>query len=849
MDYGIFFQKLDGLLGLKKMDEAEQYLLDNLKAEMEAEDTQAVLTVMSELIGLYRVTGRGEQSMMISDKSMRIAQSAGMEGTEGYATIVLNAATAYRAAGSLERAEELYAEVVTQLEKAGCKDGYRYASLYNNISILYQETGRYEQAEAELKKALALIKSLPDCKVEEATTYINLALLYIKQGNYDTAEESIKEALAIFDEDKGKKYKDAHYGAALSAYGDLNYKRGNYKAAVSIYEEALTEIARSYGYNNSSYRMTCENCIMAYRALAAVVSEHTTGGTDATVKANITVKTDTTVGKDAAEAAGVAADVSYYEEKAKEHEEFLRKLDDNQGRMKGLELSKRYYDTYVKEMLHRVFPEYEERIAVGLCGHGSECFGFDDEVSEDHDYGPSVCLWLTDEDYEKIGDRLREEYEALPKSFMGVAARHISRNGQNRVGVLRISDFYKEHIGCAKAPDRNDIDAWSSMKQEGAAAAVNGEVFRDDLGEFTKVRKELLAFYPDRLWYALMAESAAKMAQYGQYNYHRCMLRKDYVAAAAAYNGFIRETMELAFLVYREYMPYYKWSYRALRTIAERRQESMLTKLCDGLGKLSELDFHDEESVQPVIEEICGDAVRILKAQGLSGEDDCYMEKQAAAIMSSYDNFLGASTDDRQKLIESIVEAEWNMFQTTNNEGGRADCQNNWNTFQLMRRSQFMAWEDKLLASYLSDLKEGEREGRNLIAEKYARMMESTAPEEYAAIKDKLPVIDKDRKVIAEQVIAIQVGWLEEFRKEYPKLSMQTRYIHTSEDTPWDTSAETYLRGELDTYSEETFILYCRYVIRLYQEGKNLNRMIVENTVRQYGYHSLEDAESRLAQV
>ena len=78
---------------------------------------------------------------------------------------------------------------------------------------------------------------------------------------------------------------------------------------------------------------------------------------------------------------------------------------------------------------------------------------------------------------------------------------------------------------------------------------------------------------------------------------------------------------------------------------------------------------------------------------------------------------------------------------------------------------------------------------------------------------------------------------------------MQTRYIHTSEDTAWDTSAETYLRGELDTYSEDTFILYCRYVIRLYQEGKNLNRMIVENTVRQYGYYSLEDAESRLAQV
>ncbi len=817
MDYGIFFHKLDELLGLKKMDEAEQYLLDNLKAELEAEDTQAVLTVMSELIGLYRVTGRGEQSMMISDKSMHIARNAGMEGTEGYATIVLNAATAYRAAGRLERAEELYGEVVSQLKKADCKDGYRYASLYNNISILYQETGRYEQAEAELKKALELIKNLPDCKVEEATTYINLALLYIKQEKYDMAEENIKEALAIFEDDKGKQYKDAHYGAALSAYGDLKYKCGDYKEAAAIYEEALAEIARSYGYNNSSYRMTCENCILVYKALT--------------------------------ESTGTKEEAADYMVKAQKYESFLHSLDENSGRIKGLELSKRYYDTYVKEMLHRVFPEYEGRIAVGLCGHGSECFGFDDAVSEDHDYGPSVCLWLTDEDYETIGDRLKEEYEALPKSFMGVAARQVTQNGKNRVGVLRISDFYKEHIGYAQAPDRGDIDAWSSMKQEGLAAAVNGEVFRDDLGEFTGIRKELLGFYPDKLWYALLAESAVKMAQYGQYNYHRCMLRKDYVAAAAAYDGFMRETMELVFLVYREYMPYYKWSYRALKDMAERRQENILIMLCDKLGKLGELDFHDEEAVQPVIEDICADAVKILKVQGLSSEDDCYMEKQAAAIMSSYNNLLTASTDRRQKLIDSIVEAEWNMFQATNNEGGRADCQNNWNTFQLMRKSQFMAWEEEMLESYLSDLKEGELKGRNLIAEKYARMMESTAPEEYENIKDRLSVIDKDRKAIAEQVIAIQVGWLEDFRKEYPKLSMQTRYIHTSEDTAWDTSAETYLRGELDTYSEQTFIMYCRYVIRLYQEGKNLNRMIVENTVRQYGYRSLEDAEGKLAQL
>ena len=114
---------------------------------------------------------------------------------------------------------------------------------------------------------MELITKLPDCEVEEATTYINISLLYIRHGRYDEAEAYISKALDIFKRDKGRKYKDAHYGAALSAYGDLHLKRGEYAKAVEAYEEALTEIARSYGYSNTAYRATCENCIAAYESI------------------------------------------------------------------------------------------------------------------------------------------------------------------------------------------------------------------------------------------------------------------------------------------------------------------------------------------------------------------------------------------------------------------------------------------------------------------------------------------------------------------------------------------------------------------------------------------------------
>ena len=167
MDYNMFFQKLDGLLSDKRMDEAEQFLIDNVEQAVKRDDTQALLTVMSELVGLYRVTGKHDKSEMFADKAMVIAQGAGLSGTQDYATIVLNAATAYRAAGDYEKAGTLYGIAADELKKSGCQDAYRYASLYNNISLFYSETGDDKRAKEELLKALDIIRELPDCEVEE----------------------------------------------------------------------------------------------------------------------------------------------------------------------------------------------------------------------------------------------------------------------------------------------------------------------------------------------------------------------------------------------------------------------------------------------------------------------------------------------------------------------------------------------------------------------------------------------------------------------------------------------------------------------------------------------------------
>lgn len=202
---------------------------------------------------------------------------------------------------------------------------------------------------------------------------------------------------------------------------------------------------------------------------------------------------------------------------------------------------------------------------------------------------------------------------------------------------------------------------------------------------------------------------------------------------------------------------------------------------------------------------------------------------------------------EKEELVNAIVQLEWNAFDKVENLGGRADCQNNFNTFSVMRKSQYLAWPENLLESFYVDFVEANERNWNLITEKYGRMMEYTVPEEYETIKDNFPVCSEKKRAIVNQIAEIQVGWMEEFAKEYPNMADNARSIHSSEDTPNNTSYETYLKGELMTYSDRTLGLYGSWIVELERGGRNLAKEIMTNTALLYGYESLEAAEKALA--
>ncbi|PWG60593.1 DUF4125 family protein [Bifidobacterium catulorum] len=201
--------------------------------------------------------------------------------------------------------------------------------------------------------------------------------------------------------------------------------------------------------------------------------------------------------------------------------------------------------------------------------------------------------------------------------------------------------------------------------------------------------------------------------------------------------------------------------------------------------------------------------------------------------------------NEQAHRAELIVRHEWNQFQEVNNEGGRANCQGDWPTFHQMRISQFLTWRIDLLDSYAQDLDDADAAGRNLLTEKYARMMESTEPERYhRELEPSMPKLDPERLDAQEAVIRQQVQWAREFRERYPKLGEAMRVLTTDQDEIGVTSFETYLRGELGTYSDRTFHKYALMIIDLRNAGVNITEQTIATTVILGGFSGLDEAEA-----
>ena len=321
--------------------------------------------------------------------------------------------------------------------------------------------------------------------------------------------------------------------------------------------------------------------------------------------------------------------------------------------MKGLEISKSYYNEYGKQMIKDQFAEYENKIAVGLIGAGSECFSYDDNISTDHDFDPGFIIFIDDSIDDDVKFKMERAYAKLEREYMGYTRQVLSPVGGNRRGIKRVSDFMMEKTGTKDG--KLSIYDWFNIPEQSLAEVTNGEIWQDNGKIISNIRISLSTF-PEDIKLKKLAGEILTMAQSGQYNYSRCVAHNEFVAAKLSLYEFVNATIHATFLLNEVYMPFYKWKFRALRDLSWPVKIKMKSELnyINGIEddsyiivpfekKLENLLQVDDNSIMSDkvikdIELIAKIFIDRLNADNLSESSDTYLEKHAYEINNKIKN-------------------------------------------------------------------------------------------------------------------------------------------------------------------------------------------------------------------
>lgn len=647
--------------------EAGPYLEQAMVDAENAGDEAGLLTVLNETMGFYRSQGRHKDNQWIVQRALELAARMGLTtGTsEAWATTLINCATAMRAAKQYDQAEDLYHQAQDVCRHSLAPTDRRLAALHNNLSMLYSETNRPDKAELELREALRIVEASsvnPDEDIDVASSHTNLALTLLTEHKLEGAHWHAAKALDIYK--TGHLEHSAHYASALAGYAQVCFAEKRYADAVAGYRHALDVIEECYGKDTDYWRITEDNLRQAETqaqaagidivpndttdATTASAQEATNAGTSRQNSTGAPVMPTALVSDSAATATSVVG-------------------------ISGLKLARAFWTQVGKPMLSAKYPQYGSRIAVGLVGHGSECYGFDDAYSQDHDFGPRFCLWLSDEDYAAIGEQLQADYDALPRDFSIDAQGHAvfstntsaiatdhgtpspitprAQGTNRRDGVFRIGDFFESITGYRTAPAQTSPHEWLMLDEATLAAATNGEVFADPTGQFSKTRQGFKDM-PDDVRLALISKRLGMIAQAGQYNLPRSLKRGDGAAAWLSIHEFVNTASSLVFLInvpmVAGYLPYYKWQFAALRKLSK----SMFALLPDvaeqlesvmrlssaacyggaGFGEGGKGSAPAIDQINGIVEHIAAEIVKELQREHLTTSTETFLEWQRPYI-------------------------------------------------------------------------------------------------------------------------------------------------------------------------------------------------------------------------
>ncbi|MDO5048489.1 MAG: DUF4037 domain-containing protein [Actinomycetaceae bacterium] len=272
--------------------------------------------------------------------------------------------------------------------------------------------------------------------------------------------------------------------------------------------------------------------------------------------------------------------------------------------LQGLDRARLWWMLSIEPIVKQELPDLYPYMTAGLVGDGSDCFGFDDEISMDHDNDTRVKIWLP------VG-----AYSDIAAGRIQAATSHLS---EGRITTESVTDFYRRYTGLEWTP--RSSSEWLAIPETNLAAATNGDVFYDGGGRFTSIRNTLKDFYPKDVRLKLLEGRILTMGQAGQYNYPRCLERGETIGAALAKARFMEAAISAVFLLNYRYTPFYKWAGRALKDLP------LLSQVADDLEILS-----TETSVYAV-ESICQAVLTELRSQELTDLSTDFLVPHSAAI-------------------------------------------------------------------------------------------------------------------------------------------------------------------------------------------------------------------------
>ncbi len=535
--------------------------------------------------------------------------------------------------------QEAYQYMINTMQEAiNMNDDDIVLGLINELMGYYRVHGDFEMGQTMVNNALAILeKTNKQASIMAATTYLNIATLYKVMSNYNLAKEYFERCKLIYQNELSKN--DERYISLLNNISIFYFEIGLHETAIKYASDALSRIQECQG-SEIETAISYTNIAQMYNAINDIKK-----GESCLKKAielfEMYGKNDphyfsaiASLGQLAYLKGEYQSALSFYQEALDKIEHTFGKNTDYQivlnnyefvkskvpTQIKGLVLSKEYYNKVARDLFYTKYRDAMKYATIGLIGPGSECYGYDDEISTDHDFGPGFCVWLPDNIYEQYGKQMQNEYDNLPKSYLGFT-REDSIRSNKRVGIFSITEFYNMYTPCIPKTNRE----WFYQNEQMLSMLTSGEIFESNDDEFLLIRKKLQK-YPRDVKIKKMIKSIAIMAQAGQYNYPRINKRNDIVAKTLALNEFITHTMNFVFLANEKYKPFYKWSYRAMQDmqVLKTVQDDIL-ELCVNQDSLLHIE---------IIERICMKVKMYLKEVDLSDVEDNFLDAHIEALYS-----------------------------------------------------------------------------------------------------------------------------------------------------------------------------------------------------------------------